>query len=127
MSEAIISVIVPCFNYGHYLPDTLRGLLAQQFKHWECIIVDDGSTDDTAGVAAAFAADDARIRYLRQANAGLSAARNAGLSAARGRYIQLLDADDSIAPQKLALQFDYLETHPEADLVFGNALYFTES
>ena len=116
-----VSIIVPCYNY-----DTLDGIIAQRFKRWECIIVDDGSTDNSAAVAAEYVQKDARIRYVYQPNAGLSAARNAGLSAARGSCIQLLDADDSIAPQKLALQYAYLEDHPEADLVYGDALYFTE-
>lgn len=120
-----VSIIVPCFNYGHYLSDTLDGILAQSFDAWECIVVDDGSTDNTASVAAAYAENDARIRYIHQPNAGLSAARNTGLAAARGRYIQLLDADDGIAPRKLPIQAAYLDEHPDADLVYGNAQYFS--
>lgn len=128
MPEApAISIVVPCYNYGHYLPDTLHGIISQDFSDWECIVVDDGSTDGTKDAAEGLIRADGRIRYIYQQNAGLSAARNAGLAAARGAYIQFLDADDSIAAQKLSKQHAYLQAHPEADLVYGNALYFTES
>jgi len=128
MPEApLVSIIVPCFNYGHYLSDTLDSILAQHFGQWECIVVDDGSTDNTAAISEAYVGRDARIRYVHQANAGLSAARNAGLAVAQGRYIQLLDADDGIAPGKLELQCVYLDEHPEADLVYGNAMFFTDN
>lgn len=122
-----ISIIVPCFNYGHFLADALESLLAQDFSSWECIIVDDGSVDDSAQVALNYVNRDPRFHLIRQPNAGLSAARNAGLKAAKGEFIQLLDADDGIAPQKLGIQLAYLNQHPEAAMVYGDPQFFSES
>ena len=123
----MISIIMPCYNYGRFLGDSLDGIIAQQFEDWECILVDDGSTDDTADVGRSYMKMDDRIRYIYQPNAGVCAARNTGFKAVRGSFIQFLDSDDSIAPEKLRLQHDYLVNHPDADLVYGDALYFNES
>lgn len=87
-----VSVIIPCYNHGHYLPYALKSVLAQTFTDWEAIVVDDGSTDDTAQVVARHT--DPRIQYIHQENRGLSAARNTGIRAARGKYLAFLDADD---------------------------------
>jgi glycosyltransferase involved in cell wall biosynthesis len=122
-----VSVIVPCFNYAQTLGETLQSVLAQTLPEWECIVVDDGSTDDTRGAVAAFAARDARIRYLRQENRGPAAARNRGIEAAAGRYLQFLDADDLLAPDKLAVQASSLDAHPGVDIVIGPATFFRTS
>jgi glycosyltransferase involved in cell wall biosynthesis len=119
-----VSVVIPCYNYGTFLGDALESLLAQEFTDWECIIVDDGSTDHSAAVANEYVKRDPRFRYVHQQNAGLSAARNAGLNLAQGKFLQFLDADDALAPGKLRLQHHYLEAHPEADLVYGATEYF---
>lgn len=103
-----VSVIIPCYNHAHYLGEAVKSVLAQTYPDWECIIVNDGSTDDTSEVARALVAGDARIRYVEQENRGLSGARNRGLAESRGRYIQLLDADDLIHPEKLRLQLQTL-------------------
>jgi len=105
-----VSVIVPCYNHGHYLSHAIRSVLAQTFTHWEAIIVDDGSTDNTREVAAQFA--DPRVRYIYQANQGLSAARNTGILAAGGEYFAFLDADDEWEPRFLE-QCVYVLTHQE--------------
>lgn len=96
-----VSVIIPCYNHGHYLPCALNSVLAQTFTDWEAIIVDDGSTDNTRQVAAQFT--DPRIRYIYQENRGLSAARNTGIRAAQGEYLAFLDADDEWEPHFLAV------------------------
>jgi len=126
-SNPVISIIVPAYNYGQFLGDCLNSVLVQEFEDWECIVIDDGSTDHTNLVVQDFIQKDARFRYHYQTNAGLSAARNAGLNLATGKYIQLLDADDGIKPTKLRLQAHYLDEHPEAALVFGPAIYFIEA
>lgn len=100
----MVTVIIPCFNQGRYLPDAVNSVLAQTHADWECIIVNDGSTDNTREVALALAAGDERIKYLEQRNKGRSAARNRGLTQANGRYIQFLDADDYLLPEKFAEQ-----------------------
>lgn len=98
-----VSVIIPAYNASEWLPAALGSLSAQTCPDWEAMVVDDGSTDSTAAAAQRLAAKDARIRLLRQANAGVSAARNAGIAASEGEYICFLDADDLLHPQALEL------------------------
>lgn len=105
----------------------LCSLQVQTLRDWECVFVDDGSTDDTRAVVQQFAAADARIRYFFQDSQGPSAARNRAIAESRGRYFQLLDADDLIESRKLELQVAYLHSHPEVDLVYGQARYFRDS
>jgi glycosyltransferase involved in cell wall biosynthesis len=123
----VVTVIVPCFNYARFLGDCVGSLLRQTYRAWECVIVDDGSTDETPQVARELVSRDARLRYVRQDNAGLSAARNAGVREARGHYLQFLDADDMLEADKLAVQARFLEESPETDLVVGGAAYFSRS
>lgn len=97
--SALVSVIIPAFNYGRYLPEAIESALNQDHAAREVIVVDDGSTDDSLAVVARFGS---AIRCIRQENAGLSAARNTGIRAAQGTYIALLDADDSWLPRFLS-------------------------
>jgi len=96
----LVSVIIPAFNYAHFLPEAIGSVLAQTWPEFELIVVDDGSTDDTPGVCAR--QTDARFRCVRQPNAGLSAARNTGIREARFPYVGFLDADDRWGPAFLA-------------------------
>ncbi len=93
-----ISVIIPCYNQSHFLPDVLQSLQAQDYTDWEGIVVNDGSTDDTELLARSFAAADHRIQVITKSNGGLSSARNAGLLAATGSLLHFLDADDCVLP-----------------------------
>jgi glycosyltransferase involved in cell wall biosynthesis len=119
-----VSVIVPCYNYGHLLSETLESLKKQTLSNWECIVIDDGSTDDTKHVAAHYAKQDNRFRYIYQDNEGLSSARNTGILSARGDFIQLLDADDFIAENKLLNQINLLKLHTEISIVYSEVRYF---
>jgi glycosyltransferase involved in cell wall biosynthesis len=110
-----VSVVIPAYNAARWLAETVQSVLGQSYADFEVIIVDDGSTDGTAGVAQSVA--DSRIRYIYQQNRGLSAARNAGTREARGRYIAFLDADDLFRPDKLARQVAVLDGCPEVGLV----------
>ncbi len=121
-----VSVIVPTHNYGRYLGEAIESLRRQGDVDWECVVVDDGSTDDTAEIVAALAAGDGRISYLAQAAAGPSAARNAGLAATSGEFVQFLDADDFLGPGKLRHQLGVFARRPEADIVYGGARYFVD-
>lgn len=103
-----VSVIIPCFNQASFLPDCIASLQAQTYPHWEAIIVNDGSPDDTREVALKLCETEPRIRYIEQENRGLAGARNTGLDHAHGCYIQFLDADDLIEPEKLRLQVEAL-------------------
>lgn len=119
-ADPAISAVVTSYNYGKYLDEALRSLEVQSFEDWECIIVDDGSDDDTPEISTAWTGRDRRFIYLRQENLGLSAARNAGLRKARGRYIQILDADDMILPEKFEVQAKMLGDLPENSLVYSS-------
>ena len=121
----LVSVIIPCYNQACFLPDAIDSLKAQIFIDWECIIVNDGSTDNTADVAEKLAQTDTRIRVINQVNKGLSGARNSGLKAANGDMLQFLDADDMLEPDKLRAQIEFLHVNPDIDIVFGDARYFT--
>lgn len=103
----LVSIIVPCYNAECWLAQTLESALAQTWPNKEIILVDDGSTDGSLAVARTFATRG--VQVLAQSNRGASAARNAGLTAAGGSYIQFLDADDLLAPDKIALQMRVLE------------------
>ncbi|MBS3952717.1 MAG: glycosyltransferase [Methylomicrobium sp.] len=100
----LITVIVPCYNQARYLTDAIHSIKNQTYEKWECIIVNDGSTDNTAQVATELSKTDNRIKVINQKNKGLSGARNAGLDVAFGDYIQFLDADDKIREDKFSLQ-----------------------
>lgn len=113
----IVSVIVPAYNAQQYIADTIRSVLEQTLQTWELIIVNDGSTDKTAEIIAAF--DDERIHLIEQANSGVSAARNVGLDRATGSYITFLDADDILPPRSLQVRAEYLQTHPDVHIIDG--------
>ena len=92
--SSLISIIVPCYNQGHFLNDCLNSILNQNFRAWEVILVNDGSIDTTQEIAESFVNRDSRISCLFQENKGLSAARNTGMAQAKGQYLLFLDADD---------------------------------
>lgn len=123
----LVTVVIPCYNYGRFLSDALESIRAQTYEAWECLVVDDGSTDNAREVATRYSQQDARFRYLHQNNSGVSAARNTALREAKGKYIQLLDADDLIEKEKLALQVAFLETHAEVDLVYSSIIFFKDA
>ena len=120
----LVSVIVASYNYGHYILFALDSLAAQTYKNWECIVVDDGSIDNTREVVEAYAQKDARVRYLHQENAKQAAARNNGLRNATGDYFLFMDADDLIEPHKFERQVEYLEQNPNVDIVYSDARFF---
>ncbi|WP_242117947.1 glycosyltransferase family 2 protein [Aestuariivivens sediminicola] len=92
----MVSVIVPCYNQSEYLDDALESVYNQSYKNWECIIVNDGSTDDTRSKGTSWIKKDARFIYIEQDNMGVSGARNKGIGVSKGIYILPLDADDKI-------------------------------
>lgn len=116
-----VSVIVTAHNLGQFLPDCLNSVMAQGLSSWECIVVDDASTDDTAAIVADYVDIDGRFAYLpTPCNLKLSAARNFGFSYAHGRYILYLDADDYLAEDALQSLAGFLDDNPEFSLAYGH-------
>lgn len=113
----LVSIIIPCHNAGRWLAATLESALAQTWSHCEVILIDDGSTDNSHAVAAGFAPRG--VRVARQPRRGASAARNHGLRLATGSYIQFLDADDLLAPDKIGLQLAHLLGRDDSLLAAG--------
>jgi len=113
-----VSVVMPAFNCASYVDAAIESLTRQTLKEWECVCVDDGSTDDTASRLDAWAARDTRIRVLRQPNAGVSAARNSGLAHARGDFLFFLDADDLVGAEALERMVS-VSRQTRADVVVG--------
>lgn len=106
MDDMLVSVILPTFNRAEFIGRTLDSLFAQTYGNWECIVIDDGSTDDTVEVLKEY--DDPRMVYFYQENQGVSGARNTGIQQARGDMIALLDSDDEWMPTKLETQLRYM-------------------
>jgi glycosyltransferase involved in cell wall biosynthesis len=111
------SVIVPAFNTARYVGETIESVRRQTTADWELIVVDDGSTDGTAEVAGSVA--EARLRLIRQANAGVSAARNRGAAEARGEFFLFLDSDDRLRPEALERLGGFLAARSDADVAYG--------
>ena len=116
MKDPLITCIVPVYNGVRYLGEALDSILGQTYRPLQVIVADDGSTDGTADVAAAYGE---RITYLHQPNRGYAAAKNLGLSFAQGDFIAFLDADDVWRPEKLTRQMAAMEERPAIDLCFN--------
>jgi glycosyltransferase involved in cell wall biosynthesis len=118
-----ISVVIPAYNAARFLPETLRSVLAQTLPANEILIVDDGSTDNTADIAESFGPP---VQVFRRPNARQGASRNFGVSQATGEWIAFLDADDLWDPSKLARQMEELRKHPDADICYTARTKFTQ-
>jgi glycosyltransferase involved in cell wall biosynthesis len=118
-----VSVIVPAYNVSDYIAEALDSVFSQTFKDYEVIVVNDGSPD-TERLEQVLQPYRDRILYIVQKNKGLSGARNTAIRAATGKYVALLDADDIWESDYLAVQFGFLQQHPEVDVVACNALMF---
>lgn len=126
MISSLVSIIVPCYNQAQYLDEALQSVIEQTYANWECIIVNDGSPDNTEEVARKWLDKDERFKYLYQENGGLSSARNAGLKIAKGDYIQFLDADDLIESEKIRVQLENLINDHEIDISVSGYRYFED-
>jgi glycosyltransferase involved in cell wall biosynthesis len=115
----LVSIVVLCFNYGRYLAECVASVQAQAINDVEIIVVDDGSTDETAAVAAALAGPRVRV-ITHPKNLGLLASLTDGLTAARGVYLARIDADDRYRPEFLSEAVAIFDGHPDAGMVFGD-------
>ena len=111
MTKPLVSVVVPVYNAGKYLCETLDSLCGQDYGEFEILCIDDGSKDDSAAIVKSFEAKDQRVKYVPQANAGPGAARNHGIEHAKGEYIAFQDADDLLHPQALSILVEAAERH----------------
>lgn len=123
-----VDVIIPAYNAGKYLAAALASVEAQTFEDWRILLIDDGSTDNTAEVAAPFMKRlGKKFTYIRQENQGLPAARNAAIRNSSAEYIALLDSDDIWLPCRLAESLSYFESHPEVGICHSSVAFVDET
>lgn len=122
-----ISIVMPAFCAASTIEESIASVQAQTFKAWELIIIDDGSTDDTLCIAKRLASEDARLRIIRQANAGPSAARNRGIKLAQSEFIAFLDADDLWSPVRLDGMFNRIVPHTPTGVLFSRTRFIDSS
>jgi glycosyltransferase involved in cell wall biosynthesis len=119
VSADLVSVVIPTYNHAGYVVEAIQSVLDQTYPCVEIIVVDDGSTDNTREVLQPYID---KIRYVYQENQGLAASRNTGIRASSGRWVALLDADDLWHPEKLRIQMEYLQKHPDVGVLASKAL-----
>ncbi len=118
-NNPLVSIVIPTYNYAGYLPTAITSCLEQTYRNLEIIVVDDGSTDNTPAVVEGFRDG---IRYIRQANQGVSSARNRGLEEARGSFITFLDADDSLTADSIEIRVRIFTENKDVDFVISSTL-----
>lgn len=124
MIKPLISIIVPCYNQAEYLNECLQSVMDQTYDNWECVIINDGSPDNTEEVTADWLKKDFRFKYIKQINGGLSSARNAGINNTTGEFILPLDADDKIGKEYLQKAIEVFEKNPALKVVYCKAEKF---
>lgn len=127
MTKALVSIVIPCYNQGKYLEETVQSVLASSHRPLEIIIVNDGSKDNSLTIARQLAEKHSEIEVLDQNNGGVAKARNKGIRAAKGTYILPLDGDDLISTQYLEKGVETLTNHPNVKVVYCQAVKFNES
>jgi glycosyltransferase involved in cell wall biosynthesis len=127
MTPGLISILVPCYNQGIYLKETIQSALASSYRPLEILIINDGSTDNSLQLAQELEAQHPEVRVLDQANAGVTKARNAGIAATQGEYLLPLDGDDLISPDYILQGLAILATRPEVKVVYCQAEKFSNS
>lgn len=129
MNNSLVSIIVPCYNQAQYLDEALQSVSDQTYFNWECIIVNDGSRDNTEKIALDWSKIDDRFIYIKKENGGLSSARNAGIEIAKGNYFQFLDSDDVLHKKKIELSITQsnFQENDNKDIVITNFRMFTDN
>jgi len=123
-SKPIFSVVMPMYNVERYVAQAIDSVLAQTYEHFELICVNDGCTDDTLRIVAAY--DDSRIKVVHQKNMGLAAARNTGINYANGVFVALLDSDDAWRSNKLSEHFKHFRNTPDLDISYSASRFMDE-
>ncbi len=115
--QPLVSIVIPLYNREHFISDTLKSVRSQTFENWECIVVDDGSTDNGIKVVEQICKEDSRIKLIQQTNNGAQSARNNGIKAAKGKWINFLDSDDTFFSEKLESQLVKINQDDQVDVV----------
>lgn len=124
IKEKMVSIVIPVYNSARYLRECMDSIMGQTFKDFEVIMIDDGSTDDSVKIIASY--QDPRIKLIRN-NHDYIQSLNMGMTAAQGKYIARMDSDDVMLPERLQLQYEYMEKNPEVDVLGGGMKCFGKS
>ena len=126
MNRPLISVVIPCYNQGKYLEETVKSALASSYRPLEIILVNDGSTDNSLEIANKLEANHPEIQVIDQPNGGVAKARNTGIAHAKGKYVLPLDGDDLISDNYIKEAIETLESNPKVKVVYCQAVKFNE-
>jgi glycosyltransferase involved in cell wall biosynthesis len=123
-SSPLVSIIIPCYNQAQFLTETLESVYHQTHTNWECLIINDGSPDNTEEIALEWCVRDKRFKYFKKENGGLSSARNFGIHKSNGQWIQFLDSDDLIEKDKISHQVRLIEKFSAGILISGYRYFY---
>ncbi|MEO1377959.1 MAG: glycosyltransferase family A protein [Cyanobacteria bacterium J06635_10] len=123
--KILVTIVLPAYNASEYLAETLKSVLQQTYTNFELLVIDDGSTDDTADIVHNLSQQDSRVKLISQQNQGVSVARNIGINMAQGEFIAFLDADDLWLPNKLTAHIQHLSANPNLGLSFARVEFMT--
>lgn len=127
MNDPLVSIVVPCYKQAHFLNEALQSVLEQTYSNWECVIVNDGSPDNTAEIAKQWTEKDIRFKYLYQENRGLPSARNMGIKNSLGEFVLPLDADDILHPDYLDKTVTVLKEKDNIGVVSSYRYFFIKN
>ncbi|MFN7014034.1 MAG: glycosyltransferase family 2 protein, partial [Bacteroidia bacterium] len=127
LNNILVSVIIPAYNAEKFIETTIQSVLNQTIQKFEIIVVNDGSTDNTAKIIETLKEKDKRIHLINKENSGVSDTRNIGMRTAKGKYIALLDADDVWLKDNLEKKINYLENNPGIDFIYSDMLLADEN
>lgn len=123
--NSLVTVVIPAYNASEYIGETIESVLQQSFTDFELLVINDGSTDNTAEVVRSYSQKDSRVTLLSQVNQGVSVARNTGIQQAKGEFVAFLDSDDLWLPNKLDLHVQHLSANPQLGMSFGRVEFIS--
>lgn len=118
-SNSLVSIVIPAYNAAKFLPEVIQSVLNQSYQNWELLVIDDGSTDNTAELVNEYSEQDRRVHLISKENGGVSVARNLGAQLAKGELIAFLDSDDLWLEDKVSAHVSYMTSHPQVGVSFG--------
>lgn len=122
--EPLVSIITPCYNREKFITETLDCIQKSHYKNWECVVVDDGSTDNSSKIIQEFVRKDSRFKYFYHSNSGISRTKNFAIANSNGKYILPVDSDDLISPFYMSEAVEIMEKRPEVKIVSAQGVYF---